>query len=134
MTVKNLEELKNAIENGAYETSQYVRKETLDKATVIDEDRTVKWNREEVVRLNKQSEDRSNEYVLERNRLSREMDSDIIKVFSTDSNLNEEQIAILYNYVYRELHSYGIHEVIQELDSMIDLFNEVNEKGSVIID
>lgn len=126
MKVTNIEELNEAIRLDIYNV-EYIKESYLNESTVIDEDKSVKWNREEVARLNEEMKVK----VQNNRQLRRDMENkqreDIIRAYANESGYSENKVALIYVYAYNESHSSGMYEVIQTLDSLIDLFQEVDE-------
>ncbi len=94
------------------------------KDFVFDEDKSVKWNREE--------RDRANEAVrIEKERL-RKVHSDLeeeatdisLKYIMQEAHMNEKQASLLWSYVFEEYHSY-MNDVFSNLDELIELHNEI---------
>lgn len=127
MKVTNLHELNYAMEEDIYNQVGYVRNERLDPLKVINEDKSVKWNREEVLRLNDEMKAKVESNRKERRDMSHKQDQDIIRAYSNDSGLSEEKVGIIYNYAYSESHASGINEVIQTMESLIELVQGVNK-------
>lgn len=92
--------------------------------TVLDEDKSVKWNREEVERLNKIHDDE----VKELNRHKNELYVGLVKAIKMyiiqETNVSEKQADKIYNYLCNTYHSYGLRECLTQLDDLLDLFCE----------
>ena len=90
--------------------------------TVLDEDMSVKWNREEVERLNKIHDDEVKELNRQKNELyinlRRTIDTYIIQEIGVD----EKRADKIFDYLCNEYHSYGFREVLSHLDDLLDLF------------
>lgn len=93
---------------------------------IIDEDMSVKWNREEVKKLQE-------EYRAETLRLRREQNAaftsvldDIYGLISEDTGLSKEKAKIVWDFVYEKYHAYG--EMFQQIDEYIVLINNILEK------
>lgn len=89
---------------------------------IIDEDKTVRWNREEVERRNKSHE----EEVKELNRKKNEMLFrwvDAVKLYIIEeTKVKKDKADEIYNYLYEKYHSYGLLEVLANMDELLDLF------------
>lgn len=92
---------------------------------VIDEDKSVRWNREEVERLKEV-------YAEEVKRLNREKNGAIadattraVRLISQEAEVSEEKARILWDFVYEKYHAYG--EMFQHIDEYIDLVNQMKE-------
>ena len=126
MEVTNLEELNEAIRADAYSQVEYIRAKYLKDSTVIDEDKSVKWNREEVERLNEEMKAKVNKNKQERRDMDNKYRKDVIRAYANDSGYSEEKVGVIFNHAYSESHSSGMNEVIQTLEELIDLIKEVN--------
>lgn len=127
MKITNVQELKEALRNGYYDTV-YVRPKFLREGTIIDEEKSVRWNREEVERRNKEMREKVEENRRQRREKERQQHDDIVRVYANDSGLSEEQIGKIYSYAYSKYHSSGMSEVINEMDELIDLVVDVMKK------
>ena len=96
---------------------------------VIDEDKSVKWNREEVQRLN----DLHDQQVIELNRKKNKMRDELYKEIEAkvaeELGLKPEQVHPIWYRAYEQSHSYGIREVMNTLQDLIDLFDQVLTGG-----
>lgn len=126
MTIKTVYGLYEAIGEGKYE-SDLVRAKLLRPDTIIDEDKSVKWNREEVQRRNSEQKDIEEASRKLRMELSEKLANDIIGVFVHQTGYSEKKVRTIYHYAYRESHSSGMYEVVQTMDELIDLFMEVDQ-------
>lgn len=124
MKITNVKELNEALRNGHYDTV-YIRPEFLREGTVIDEEKSVRWNREEVERRNKVMREKIEENRRERREKGRQQNEDIIRAYANDSGLTEEQVGKIYSYAYTQYHSSGINEVINRLNELIYLVIDV---------
>ena len=93
------------------------------KGEIIDEDKSVRWNREEAARLNEA-------YTKEVKRLNRERSLDyskvinrIIRLIAEDADITEEKAEILWDFIYVRHHSYG--EMFDVMDDYIELASEM---------
>lgn len=91
---------------------------------VFDEEKSVKWNREELERVNA-------EYHNERDRLRRaysdlynEANDLTLKYIMQETRMNVDQAKILWLYVDREYH-HDLYELFEKLDEFIDLHNDI---------
>ncbi len=93
---------------------------------VIDEEKSVRWNREEVARL-------QNAYTEEVKRLNRVRNSAIneaidhaVHIIAKELDVTEDKARILWNFLYDKYHAYG--EMFQHVDEYIDLISSICEK------
>lgn len=90
--------------------------------TVLDEDKSVKWNREEVERLNKIYDDEVKELNRQKNELYIGLVNAIKMYIIQETNVSKKQADKIYNYLCNEYHSYGLRECLNQLDDLLDLF------------
>lgn len=92
---------------------------------VIDEDKSVKWNREEVERL---IEARANEVKrlnTEKNAISHLFDDAIKQMLSKEYSVSVEETKILWRYAYEEGHSSGLNDVVSYFREFAGMYNEL---------
>jgi hypothetical protein len=100
---------------------------------IIDENKTVKWNREEIIR-------RNDTYKAEKARLQavrnealcsiindiKEVFSDELSTYHINSKKSGKEIAsLIYNKAYEDSYSYGIYDVLQKMDDYMDFIYEL---------
>lgn len=91
--------------------------------SVIDEEKSIKWNREYITEAN-------TKYYAESKRLKElkqtALTNIINKYLSTLSDtLNEAQLNCIYNYAYSDKHSYGYWDVFVFCEELVDLIESV---------
>lgn len=89
---------------------------------VINEDKSVKWNREEVERLNKKHKDEVKELNRQKNLLYTNLVNSIEEYIISETNVDKAKAEKIYNYLYMEYHSYGLRELLSHLDDLLELF------------
>ena len=94
---------------------------------VIDEDQSVRWNREEVTR-------RKTAYAEEVKRLNKARNLAVnaatdraVRLIADELQVKEEKARILWNFLYDKYHAYG--EMFQHVDEYIDLIFSVMNKS-----
>ena len=98
--------------------------EKVKAGTVIDEERSVRWNREEAERRNAA-------YAEERRRLEKEqraaesaVHDRAVRLVASETGLTEERANILWNFVYDKYHACG-HDVFNEIGEYMDLIERI---------
>lgn len=94
---------------------------------VIDEDKSVRWNREEVAKRNEA-------YNAEKTRLMQECDkawSDVtelyIKYIAQETNMTEAKARIVYSYLYARYHHSSLSTMHDEIEDFIDMVNNLQK-------
>ena len=97
------------IQNGIYDRPKKLNLYGDDH--VIDENKSVKWNREEVVRRNEKIKAEKNVA------LTDQFKEDVIEYILKNYEINNnKEIAIsVYKMAWETGHSYGLHDVLQEV-------------------
>lgn len=90
--------------------------------TIFDEDKSVKWNREEAERLNKIHDDEIKSLNAQKNKLLVNFIHNVRTYIIQETNVTETQANKIYNYLCNEYHSYGFEECLRHLDDLLDLF------------
>lgn len=125
--IKNREDLFKAIKEGTYDV-RVIPAKTVAANSVIDEDKSVRWNREEVEKANEAEKFRVREEKAIRSNMIDKLTEDIVRVVSNESGLSEKKVEVVYIYAMNETSSSSIWETIDTLDELVDLINEVNSK------
>lgn len=92
---------------------------------VIDENKTVKWNREEVKRLRERFENRVVELNKYKNKLFSEYKYWFITLLNKDNNISYSESFKIWEYAYSENHSSGIKYVVFKYEEIVDLYNDL---------
>lgn len=94
---------------------------------VIDEDKSVKWNREEVERLR----DAYNERVKELNKMKTKIndayEDKFVKLLAKENGLKLWVAKIVYSFAYRESHSNGVYAIRGTFEDIADLLNDIKK-------
>lgn len=103
---------------------------------IIDENKSVKWNREEVERLQKAYDIEVKKLNDSKNKLRNEIYQDIYSEICETINfrvpeskkITIEKARLIFNKAYADEHSSGFYSVFNEIEELIDLFIKVLEK------
>lgn len=115
--------------NDAWSLPSIPKTRPLKDGTVIDEDKSVKWNREKV----EASKLAYNEELMKLRRAKhkaiRAAEAEIMEYIkdSLDKDYPEEKLRIIYNRAYDTGHSSGAYSIMDEIDDLTDFINEMNE-------
>jgi len=90
--------------------------------TVFDENKSDKWNREEVERLNKLHEDEVKKLNIQKSELLTNFVRSVQAYIMQETNVTKIQAKKIYEYLCNEYHSCGFRECLSHLDDLLDLF------------
>ena len=121
MKEMTIEQIQSDYDAGYY-TAKYPHNKKYDVNHVIDEDKSVRWNKEEVTRLNLIRSESVNVYRNKKHELTGNMINDIVEYIKTWHNLLEYQARIIVERLYTEHHS-----------DMNCFFNSIDEECEYII-
>lgn len=116
--------------NGVYDTNGEREKQLYADNWVFDEDKSVKWNREKLVKENDKIKAYNEEVKNNRTTGVEGFRKDLQEVISNELGFNQEQASIIYRNAWEEGHSGGFVEVINYVIDTISLFKEVNKAKS----
>lgn len=92
-----------------------------DYTHVFDENKSVKWNREEVERHNTIYEE-SRKSIEDNERNARyQFKCAIVAYISEELHMDEDHAQKIYDHCYAEKHAYGIKEVADYVDDLIEV-------------
>lgn len=93
---------------------------------VIDEDKSVKWNREEVIRLQNAYDEEVKKLNTKKNKCRDYLYKELYKVIRYEIKgitINDAQQ--IFQYAYNKGHSYGYNEIFTKLDELITLIRGI---------
>lgn len=120
-----VEKLKKDIENGKYKV-KYVKPKYLSEVMIIDKTKSCEWNRKEVLRLNKLMTEKINRYNIEVEKQELKLKEDVIQAYSHRTGYGEGKIEVIVNYAYDASPSNEINEILNTLDSLLELISTVS--------
>ena len=94
--------------------------------TVLDEEKSVKWNREEVERINKQHDEEVKELNQQKNKLWVEWRELCHKYIVQEVHVTLERAEKIFEFSYNM--GYGIDTMLIFLDDLLELFIGLKEK------
>ena len=138
----NIDEIKDRILN--YDTEEIVKdyKETMDSYhkyvteetskypkylpnSVIDEDKSVKWNREEIQRRNDVREQKRKDLRILENNIRNVYENAIVESLATEYKISYDEAKLIYDFSYTEHHSYGVSEVVDYCYEYLQLYENL---------
>lgn len=125
MSYKDIEDIRRDFHNNVYapkKTMPSVKK--VKEGFIFDEEKSVKWNREEVERINKQYEEESKAITREWAEKSKQLRDDVVAyIMGTCGSITPKVAEIIEAFVYAEKHSY-----------MDDYFNWIDDIADMVED
>lgn len=113
-----------------FEKAQLIQypKRPLKDGTILDENKSVKWNREQVELSKKKFDDEITAYRRARNDIYRLAEEETYQYIQDELEKDYPltKCAYLYQTAYEDGHAYGYQEVFNKIDELIDFMNEMN--------
>lgn len=103
------------------------KKKTYPLSHIFDEEKSVKWNREEVLRVNEEITEHNSKTREQRFKALNEAHNNIIKYLQNEYfTLPRKKIENLYHHIYEEIFrdNYRIKDVIDKVEEILDIFSE----------
>lgn len=94
---------------------------------VIDEEKSVRWNREEVERLKTAYDEEVKRLNRAKNGAVQDATQRAVMLIAEELDVSEDKARILWDFVYDKYHAYG--EMFQHIDEYIDLISSVMGKS-----
>lgn len=124
--IMSINEVREAVLNDEFTIPYMSRPAKLKETHVVDEDKSVKWNREEIVRLNAENKEKYEAYEKEHYAMGGKMVEAIVAAYASEyTNMSLSQIRKVYSHAYSEGHSGGMYEVFNEMNSMMELVSDI---------
>lgn len=123
--MKTLEDVRTDYNNGEYKnTMEYPNKSKYKEDYIFDENKTVKWNREMVIKENEFIDLYKRTYRDESNRLNNKLYEDAVESLMDEYGFNKKQAEKIWGYAYAEKHSY-MNDVFSFAEELADIIEEV---------
>ena len=92
---------------------------------IFDEDKSVKWNRQEVERVNNEYQEEVKRLNDIRNEAFVDANAYAYKYITQETGLPEEKGEVFWSYVYRQFHH--DYSMFDNLEELIEFYNDINE-------
>lgn len=92
---------------------------------VIDEDKSVKWNREEIERRITARNDEVKRLNTMKNTLSNLYETVLIRELAKDYKISEKETKIIWSKAYDDNHAYGITSVYNTFTELADMYDDL---------
>lgn len=90
--------------------------------TIIDEDQSVRWNREEVERLRNTYENRAKELNQYKNTIMNTYEKHIIKLLAEENGITIDESVTIWAYAWMRSHDEGMKSVVYTFNEIVDLY------------
>lgn len=97
------------------------------RTDILDEEKSVKWNREEIGRLRKVYESKVVELNKHKNLIINALEDAIVKVLAKENHVSLDESRKIWNYAYAEKHSNGIIFVVYCYNELAGLYADLLE-------
>ena len=94
---------------------------------IIDEDKSVKWNREEIERRINARIDEVKRLQTLRNKLDNLYEKTVIKILAKEYKISIKEASILWRYAYEDSHSSGVTSVYNTFSELADMYEELRK-------
>lgn len=117
--------------DAAYSLPMFPDCKNLKYGYVFDEEKSVKWNAEQVEKYNSARNKEAFELQQSRNIAINEAVDEICKLIVIEfyNKINVEQARVIYDMAYEDGHAFGYTEIRSVLGDLIDKFKDFIEKG-----
>lgn len=124
----NLQTIRENIESKKYETTmEYPKNIRYSEGHVFDEDKSVKWNKEEVVRKNAEIKAKKEAYNQSRAVKFSEFEEDVAAMLIEEYAINDNKAIAdkIVSIAYTEGHSGGMYEILNEAMTYADFVEDI---------
>lgn len=114
-------EIIEKIRNNEYQSKEaYPERRGYREDHVFDENKSVKWNKEEVVRQNEKIKAQMDAYNKSKSEAQQEFKNDVESYILNNHNIkdNKDIAEEIYNKAYSDGHSGGLHEILNYADEI----------------
>ena len=127
-----LENIIEKINNNEYQNKlTYPRKsEIMKDGYITDENKSVKWNKEQVIKNQKEYNNEMTLYQKENERLAKLFEEDVINYIKNEFNYNEKAAKFILSEAWERGHSYGLQQVINEVTDLVEFIYDFNSLNS----
>ena len=119
----DFDEIRINVDNGCYkcESSYALQRKLLKTGTIIDEDQTVRWNREQVENRNATIRKQIEEVVKSNNKQHEIFKCHLFEAANKEYNMNDNQCEMIYNKLMNELDcNYICLDFVTEFEDLCD--------------
>lgn len=95
------------------------------RGQIIDEDKSIKWNREEVERCRAAHEAEEKRLWVLRNELDSLYEKTLMKALAEEYEISTKEASIIWAQAYADNHSFGLSSVYDRFDELSDMYREL---------
>ena len=117
------------IESSLYTPPQAPKREYFPDGYIFDEEKSVRWNREEGTRRRQQYQDEIREYRKACGEMQIRFRHDIISFLKDEYHFNESESELIADKAYERGHSVGYYEVLHQTQELADFCEEFIAAG-----
>ena len=119
----------NKEKNGDYFISRenFITLKKLRDTHIQDEDKSVKWNKVFVEEHNAKLKEQERAYKEANGVKYEERYQDSIDALAYEYSLSIEEAKRVYSFLYERHHSYGLHEMFNSADEVVDLITDIKK-------
>ena len=123
---KSIEEIVSLFEE-AEKIPLSPKEKPLKEGYITDEDKSVRWNREQVEQSQQAYREETLRLRQERNQMLDKAKQEIILYIkdSLEKDFSEEKCNLILSHAYEENHAYGLASVINKVDEYVDFINDL---------
>lgn len=125
--VMSIQEVREAVLNGDFNIPYMSRPKKLRETHVVDENKSVKWNREEIARIDAENKEKYKTYQEEFAAMEHKMVEAIVAAYANEYSMSIARVQKVYYHAYSEGHSCGMYEVFNEMDYTMDMVSDILE-------
>lgn len=123
------DDIYDAVRGGHYKSNvPYPKYEKYGENHIFDENMSVKWNCEEVVRRNQAYKDALKEYYKGEQEANKKFREDLIQAIMNDTGFSYEKAEMIFGRAYDRGHSSGYYEVVSYASEIADFIYDFIRK------
>lgn len=95
------------------------------KGQIIDEEKSVRWNREEVIKRNEAFDKERHRLISEKSNAERSLDDKIKAYIAQEIPISLDKVSIIFKRLYEDHHAYGYREILEFVYEEIDYVQSI---------
>ena len=129
MNVLDITGMKQTIYNGKYENKlkRPLKTDNMKDGYITDENKSVKWNKEQVELANQEYKNKLKKYKDEAYRLEKLFKTDTIDYIMNFYEYNNSAAELIFNTAYERSAHYGYTQILDEVQDIIDFLEKIKD-------